>query len=131
MTLQAFNAQEGFHFEFNYQEHVCKSPLGNMKSASGMVDEYVAIEKESSRLLSLFAQNERKDTNQPIWDYQNKRLEYLCSPLVSMCNICKMTIYFMNCFNSNISRFMVRTRQYTHCQSRKYIVQLLDQVIKQ
>ena len=108
MRLQAFNAQEGFHFQFNYQERVCKSPLGNMKSASGMVDEYVANE-ELSHLLSPFAQNERKDTNQPIWDYQNK-------PPTGQ----------MIAHVHKISR-----SEYTLCQSQKYTVQLLDQVIKQ
>ena len=52
--------QEGFHIEFNYQEHVCKLPVGNMKSASGMVDKYAANEEESIRLLSPLAQKEKE-----------------------------------------------------------------------
>ena len=49
-----------FHIEFNYQEHVCKSPVGTVKSASGMVEEYVVNEKESSRLLSPLVQKEKE-----------------------------------------------------------------------
>lgn len=52
--------QEGFHIEFNYQEHVCKSPVGTMKSVSGMVEEYGANEKGSSRLLSPLTQKEKE-----------------------------------------------------------------------
>ena len=53
--------QEGFCIGFNYQEHVCKPAAGNMKSASekpGVVDEYLANEREAGRLLGPLAQKE-------------------------------------------------------------------------
>ena len=51
--------QAGFHIEFNYKDHICNSPVGYTKSASGMVDEYVANE-ESSCLLSPLVQKEKE-----------------------------------------------------------------------
>ena len=53
--------REGFRIGFNYQECVCKPAAGNMKSASenpGVVEEYLANEREAGRLLGPMAQKE-------------------------------------------------------------------------
>ena len=53
--------REGFCIGFNYQECVCKPAEGNMKSASenpGVVEEYLANEREAGRLLGPVAQKE-------------------------------------------------------------------------
>ena len=53
--------REGFRIGFNYQEHVCKSAAGNMKSVKenpGVVEEYLANEREAGRLLGPLTQKE-------------------------------------------------------------------------
>ena len=53
--------QEGFRIGFNYQQYVCKLAAGNMKSASknpGVVDKYLANEREAGSLLGPLAQKE-------------------------------------------------------------------------
>ena len=55
--------QEGFCIGFNCQEYVCKPVAGNMKSASenpGVVDDYLANEREAGRLLGHWLRRKQK-----------------------------------------------------------------------
>ena len=104
-----------FHIEFNYQEHVCKSPVGTMKSASGMVEEYVQMRSQAVYLAHWHRKKRKGCKSAHLGLSKNKPPT---GQMIAHVPIkVRMLLYFMKCLSPNLQCMAIHRPAVTkvHC----------------